>query len=204
MKMGNVRDEKSLQLVYTEICRAHHGIADFRAKLLALLPIASGTGIIFTLSSDKIIGEPRVAIGTFAALFVLGLYIYELRGIQRCVALSQYAREIEACLLGRFKEHGTFAAEHEATFLFANNTIAALVIYPTQVSAWVYLMLSGIEQLHSSTPWHTSAAATAAGLCGIVLLAAGFAQSRLSIKRLAKEHSKCEPLQIEEPTKSIT
>ena len=33
-------DKEDLKLAYKELCIAHHGIADFRAKLLALLPPA--------------------------------------------------------------------------------------------------------------------------------------------------------------------
>ena len=39
------RREKILLAEYAEVCTSHAGITDFRAKLLALLPIASGAGI---------------------------------------------------------------------------------------------------------------------------------------------------------------
>ncbi|MBB3189320.1 hypothetical protein FHR94_000542 [Halomonas cerina] len=38
------------KLAYEEVCKAHDLIADFRAKLLALLPISSGAGIFLLLS----------------------------------------------------------------------------------------------------------------------------------------------------------
>ena len=37
--------QKILLADYTEVCRSHDAITDFRAKLLALLPLASGAGI---------------------------------------------------------------------------------------------------------------------------------------------------------------
>ena len=39
------RREKILLAEYQEVCKSHSGITDFRAKLLALLPIASGAGV---------------------------------------------------------------------------------------------------------------------------------------------------------------
>ena len=41
-----------LKTVYEQICNAHNGIAEFRGKLLTLLPIASGAGIFLLLSKD--------------------------------------------------------------------------------------------------------------------------------------------------------
>jgi hypothetical protein len=38
--------------VFEEVCKMHAGIADFRHKLLALLPVASGAGI-FLLLGEK-------------------------------------------------------------------------------------------------------------------------------------------------------
>jgi hypothetical protein len=41
-----LRPEERRQVLwneYVEVCRSHAGITDFRAKLLALLPIALGT-----------------------------------------------------------------------------------------------------------------------------------------------------------------
>jgi hypothetical protein len=32
----------AVDLLYPEVCKSHTGIADFRARLLALLPLASG------------------------------------------------------------------------------------------------------------------------------------------------------------------
>lgn len=82
-------DRETLHLAYTEVCKTHQGIADFRAKLLALLPLASGAGIFVILGS----GTPKpgaadlAAIGLFGFAVTFGLFMYELRGIQHCHAL---------------------------------------------------------------------------------------------------------------------
>ena len=44
-------DPENLRAVYEQICRGPDGIADFRAELLALLPIVSGAGL-FPLLKD--------------------------------------------------------------------------------------------------------------------------------------------------------
>ena len=43
--------QKDIKIVYEKICQAHEAITDFRAKLLALLPIASGAGIFLLIGS---------------------------------------------------------------------------------------------------------------------------------------------------------
>jgi hypothetical protein len=44
---------EEIKTAYEEICRAHDGISEFRAKLLALLPIASGAGIFLLLNQIR-------------------------------------------------------------------------------------------------------------------------------------------------------
>ena len=39
------------KVAYEHIWKAHDGISDFRAKLLALLPLASGAGIFLLLTA---------------------------------------------------------------------------------------------------------------------------------------------------------
>jgi len=41
---------EGLKALYEQVCNAHNGIADFRGKLLTLLPIASGAGIFLLLT----------------------------------------------------------------------------------------------------------------------------------------------------------
>lgn len=44
---------ENLRLAYQQVCSSHNAIADFRAKLLGFLPLASGAGI-FLLLNDNI------------------------------------------------------------------------------------------------------------------------------------------------------
>jgi hypothetical protein len=85
---------------YQEVCKSHTAITDFRAKLLALLPITSGTGIGLLVIQGN--GEPSrteasllVALGIFGALVTVGLFLYELRQIDVCKQLRNHAGWIE-------------------------------------------------------------------------------------------------------------
>jgi hypothetical protein len=92
--------EETLRMQYSEICKSHSAITDFRAKLLALLPIASGSGIFFLLTkrSEPIDTTYLSVIGLFGFLVTLALFIYELRGIQHCKALNDLASRCEFAL----------------------------------------------------------------------------------------------------------
>lgn len=57
MDHQNVRDLASLQIVYGEICAAHYGIANFRAKLVVLLPIASGASYVEIPNHPHLLGS---------------------------------------------------------------------------------------------------------------------------------------------------
>src|SRR5688572_27151269 len=92
-----------LKAVYEQVCNAHNSIAEFRGKLLTLLPIASGAGIFLLLSKDL---NPKVmphllAVGIFGAAVTVGLFVYELVGIHRCQTLRKKGDIIEKELLSR-------------------------------------------------------------------------------------------------------
>ena len=79
----------AVDLLYPEVCRSHAGIADFRARLLALLPLASGGGVFLLLKSTDA-GLTLTAAGVFGFVVTLGLFLYELRAsrIACCCALA--------------------------------------------------------------------------------------------------------------------
>jgi hypothetical protein len=85
---------QALEIEYQEVCRSHAAITDFRGKLLALLPIASGTGLFLLLRQPP--DWPFLAaIGVFGFAVTLGLFVYELRNIQECKELIRQGRQIE-------------------------------------------------------------------------------------------------------------
>jgi len=92
--------QKILLAEYQEVCKSHSGITDFRAKLLAFLPIASGTGVglLVVLGKDQASGTGAgllVGLGIFGAVVTIGLFLYELRQIDVCKQLRNHAAWIE-------------------------------------------------------------------------------------------------------------
>src|SRR5262245_14517245 len=74
-------NEKHLQNVYQEICTSYRAIDDFRAKLLALLPFATGGGIFFLLNKDIATTELKpffLPIGLFGFAITAGLFAHEI------------------------------------------------------------------------------------------------------------------------------
>ncbi|MCI0628622.1 MAG: hypothetical protein L0387_44395 [Acidobacteria bacterium] len=101
--MSNPNSDNVRQ-AYSEVCSSYHAIADFRAKLLGLLPLASGAGIFLLLESKDTDYMHLAAVGLFGFLTTLGLFFYELRGIQHCNALIASGKELERELLSASRE----------------------------------------------------------------------------------------------------
>lgn len=146
--MNEIKSE-NLKTVYHRICESHDNIADFRAKLLALLPIASGAGIFF-LMGNRSLSEQAFShlfpIGIFGALITLGLFFYELRGIQKCRGLINSARKLEKALLpDSLWRYGAFHSRQKAALGGLVGAVgAALIIYPAVIAAWIYLTTVGL------------------------------------------------------------
>ena len=104
--------ERILRLAYEGASESYGAISGFRAKLLALLPLATGAGAFLLLEraeNDKV-REFLGPIGIFGFVVTLGLFFYELRGVQRCQRL-----EVQLCTLekqfGLSKDQGPFLGQ---------------------------------------------------------------------------------------------
>lgn len=151
-------DNKELLQAYSLIADAYHRIDDFRAKLLALLPLASGTvGIFLLLRSDLRGAETAgvlVAVGIFGFLTTLGLAAYEARGIQRCRDLIRAGKQLEGKLNLPLEEVncrefrlGVFDAADEAYLHGLVGPLgAALLIYVAVLAGWMYLIVVGLAR----------------------------------------------------------
>jgi hypothetical protein len=136
-EMGRAEPE-SLRLLYQETCKSHATITDFRAKLLALLPLASGTGALLLLTSDtntRYFGP----IGLYGLAITFGLFMYELRGIQNCKALRRQAAALEEELRipagdGQFRDRPEAAL---GGFVGAEG--ASWVVYLAILAGWAYV-----------------------------------------------------------------
>ena len=129
-----------LRNAYSEVCNSYHAIADFRAKLLAVIPIASGAGGLLILAEKDTVKDYLGPIGIFGAAVTLGLFVYELRGIQRCKALIDTGKNIE----DRMGVQGQFGSRPKgsARGLISAET-AGWIVYLTVLASWSYLAIVG-------------------------------------------------------------
>jgi hypothetical protein len=70
----------------------------------------------------------------------LGLFFYELRGIQKCNGLIAVGQKIEAML----DIDGQFTHREDAVAGFIGKTLAARVIYPAVLAAWIFVALVSV------------------------------------------------------------
>lgn len=106
--------DEQLLAYYEEVCRSHAAITDFRAKLLALLPIASGAGIgLLSTQADGQADIPAlllIAAGLFGAFVTVGLFFYEFHQMDDCQQLRNHGVWIERQLgmdAGQFRSRRT-------------------------------------------------------------------------------------------------
>jgi hypothetical protein len=137
---------ETLRFEYEEICRSHQAIADFRAKLLALLPLASGTGIFLLLNSNLGTNAslPLVAAGLFGTAVTLGLYFYEQRGMDECLLLRGRGTNLEKKLhlsadIARFLDN---------TPGFVGPQGAGPIVYFAVIAAWLFVAVYGLSSVH--------------------------------------------------------
>jgi len=138
--------------IYSELCNSYRAIDDFRTKLLAALPLA--TGGLFLLLTDKAKIEdvqPLFApIGVFGLITTLGLYFYELYGIKKCTHLIWAGRRLERELNVK---NGQFKNRPEGVGNLINEPFAAGVIYPAVLAAWTFLVLAFTEKCMQPNPY---------------------------------------------------
>ena len=139
-------DSQNLRTAYTELCNSYRAIDDFRAKLLGVLPLASGTGIFFLLNSNLPAKDANpsllMPIGIFGWIITLGLFAYEIYGIKKCCCIIKTGISMEK----RMGISGQFCNRPRAVGLpivgdFINEPLASGIIYPAVLASWTFLAL---------------------------------------------------------------
>jgi hypothetical protein len=149
-----------LKAVYQQVCEGYRAIDDLRAKLLGLLPLATGAGILVLSSRGSAVPSPGVAaaVGVFGVLATLGLFSYELHAIKKCGALIDAGQLMEQ----RLNINGQFLRRPQEVAGFIDEPFAASVIYPASLAGWTFFALLGVP-----ARWVAFVAASAVLLAGL-------------------------------------
>ena len=139
---------EQLLKVYSEVSKAHASIMEFRAKLLTLLPLASGVGIFLLLQEHVAKFEPKhmIAVGAFGVFVTLGLYLHELSNIRWCDDLWDRGCRLEQTIFEGKASLGLFHGDPEALGGFISARGAALTIFPVTLGAWTYVAVTGLSE----------------------------------------------------------
>ncbi|GIH93427.1 hypothetical protein ACFFMN_01175 [Planobispora siamensis] len=128
---------ENVRLVYTQLCQSYREIDTVRMKLLGLLPLATGAGILF-LRGERMPGDLG-GIGWFGLAATAGLFAYELHGIKKCGHIIHAGVRLEE----RMDVYGQFRRRPHDMAGFLSEPFAAAVIYPASMAGWLHIALRG-------------------------------------------------------------
>jgi hypothetical protein len=130
--------------IYKALCTSYGSINDWRAKLLGLLPLASGAGIFFLLNNSfttdgKITAlKPYLLpIGLVGAIITAGLFLYDIRAIQVRHSLIEAGKAIEEAA----KIQGQFSTRPHSYGRITNDLQGSTLIYFAVIAGWLFLGL---------------------------------------------------------------
>lgn len=132
------------KLAYSQVVASYEAITEFRGKLLALLPLVTATGASWLLRQKTAqLRELLGPIGLLGLVVTVGLFFYELRGMQRCHRLEVQAATLEE-RLGLSREEGPFmGAPPRPLMNMGGPPAAGLIIYLATAFTWIYIAGSG-------------------------------------------------------------
>jgi hypothetical protein len=138
----------ALGIAYERACKSFEAITEFRAKLLALLPLATGTGAFLLLERQETNPDVRQLLGPIGLLGVVvtaGLFAYELRGMQRCTRLEVQASRIEH-RLGLSAAGGPFKGQPgRSLWGMLGPPAAGLIVYLATAFTWLFIAGFGLS-----------------------------------------------------------
>jgi hypothetical protein len=135
---ATTESQAALGLAYEQLCASHAALTDFRAKLLALLPIASGAGVFLLLEQSPGPAALR-AVAVFGFAVTLGLAIYEWIGIDTCVKLRERGELLEK-ELGVPEKMGQFQQDPKRPLRGPLSVEgASWVVYLSVLLGWAYV-----------------------------------------------------------------
>lgn len=133
------KHKDTLRHTYSEVCANFRAIDEFRGKLLALLPLASGAAGILLLT-NRVSTQYLWQIGIFGIVVTLALFVYELRGMLRCGVLIEKAGRLEELLEVDEKARQFSGERHRWLFGIISVPVASTLIYLAVAVGWVFVM----------------------------------------------------------------
>ncbi|HSK63211.1 MAG TPA: hypothetical protein VK893_05200 [Pyrinomonadaceae bacterium] len=126
---------------------------DISFKLLGLVPLFSGAGILVAIMRSEYLWSPAIyAVGAFGALITLGLFRWELRNIQNCLWLIHCGRVLEqtedATKPGQFYQR-------PGAPMRIGKTEAEKLVYSVTIFTWLllpWLVYSTAQVKNNSAP----------------------------------------------------
>ena len=129
--------ERETETAYRELSAAFRQLDDFRAKLLGLLPLASGVGIFSILKDDS--DTVSATLGFLGAVVTLGLGVHEFRTILRCKALIDAGNELERAL--KLHPNASLFQTYPRRFPYPiiSTGVASVIVYGSVFTTWLYI-----------------------------------------------------------------
>lgn len=142
-----MEEDERLKLDYDQTTKYYYALADIRFKLLALVPIVTGTAISVVDKS----GPPELIIfvGILGFVVTLGILIYDQRNTQIYDAIVSRAQRLERLLQLQGGAFSDRPPERLCLFgyIYIWHDRALAIIYSAALAGWTYLMTGGILHL---------------------------------------------------------
>ena len=129
--------------VYTEVGANYRAIDDLRLRLLALLPLATGAGILVLLGNHSVSPTVGVPVGLFGMVATVSLYFYELHGVEKCAHFIDRGTTLEKDL----GVPGSFTNRPHHVFGVVSELLPSAVIYPASFTGWLFLALYHVDHI---------------------------------------------------------
>ncbi len=159
----------SMLAVYAQVGDNYRAIDDLRLRLLALLPLATGTGLLVLLGGHGALAAVGVPAGVFGMVATISLYFYELHGVEKCAHFIDRGAKLEEDL----GVPGSFTNRPHQIFGVVSELLPSALIYPASFAGWLFLAL-----------YHAGPAVRS--LATITVLVAGAAASMVTIAVMEK------------------
>jgi hypothetical protein len=138
--------------LYSQVCESYRAIDDFRMKLLGLLPIATGAGVLALLNSGEVdlakngaqTRQILAGVAIFGIAITLGLFAYELHGIKKCGRLIKIGARLERDMGTSGGPLGQFATRPQRVARLVDVPFASSIVYPASVAVWAFVGLVSV------------------------------------------------------------